>query len=91
MLKDVIKVYIGCDSGVNKKRRKFVFYFDVRHFIKDCGGPSAASSITGKVRGAVYGWLTRGRLGSDDLAKLKGAHPDLDLNRYVKCQKTKNE
>lgn len=61
-----------------------MFFFDIKALVNDLGGPTKVAEAVGKVRTVTYGWIRRGRMGVDDLAELKGRHPDIDLNRYVK-------
>lgn len=61
-----------------------MYFFDIKQLVTDLGGPTKVANIVGKVRTAIYGWYSRGNMGVDDLATLKGQFPDVDLNRYVK-------
>jgi hypothetical protein len=55
---------------------------NVKKLIDDLGGPSRVAAMTGVVRTAPYGWVTRRYIGSRYLEKIKAACPSLDLDAY---------
>ena len=55
---------------------------NISRLIADLGGASAAAKITGTVRTAPYGWISRNYVSSRVLEKIKSHDPDLDLDAY---------
>jgi len=55
---------------------------NIQRLIADLGGASAAAKITGTVRTAPYGWISRNYVSSSVLEKIKSHDPDLDLDAY---------
>lgn len=64
---------------------------NISRLIEDLGGASAAAKITGTVRTAPYGWISRNYVSSSVLEKIKSHDPDLDLDAYFDEENDENK
>jgi hypothetical protein len=55
---------------------------NIQKLISDLGGASSVAQITGVVRTAPYGWVSRSYVSSHVLEKIKEHDPDLDIDIY---------
>jgi len=55
---------------------------NVARLVSDLGGASAVAKMVRKARTTPYSWIRSGYISSENLALLKSARPDLDLNKY---------
>jgi hypothetical protein len=55
---------------------------NIQKLITDLGGASSVAKITGVVRTAPYGWVSRSYVSSQVLEKIKAHDPDLDIDIY---------
>lgn len=57
--------------------------FDIRRLITDLGGAANVASTLRITRTIPYQWIDRDYISSTYLAKIKEAHPALDLDNYI--------
>ena len=57
--------------------------FDIRRLVSDLGGASSVAQKLGITRTIPYQWMDRDYISSTYLAKIKEAHPALDLDEYI--------
>ncbi len=57
--------------------------FDIRRLVSDLGGASRVAQKLGITRTIPYQWMDRDYVSSTYLAKIKEAHPALDLDNYI--------
>ncbi len=57
--------------------------FDIRRLVSDLGGASRVAQKLGITRTIPYQWMDRDYISSTYLAKIKEAHPALDLDEYI--------
>jgi hypothetical protein len=57
--------------------------FDIRKLVSDLGGASRVAQKLGITRTIPYQWMDRDYISSTYLAKIKEAHPALDLDKYI--------
>lgn len=55
---------------------------NVGRLVEDLGGAAKVAAAVNKSRTTPYSWIKANYISSQNLALIKGAHPDLDLDLY---------
>lgn len=55
---------------------------NIARLVADLGGATAVAEMVQKARTTPYSWIRSGYISSENLALLKSARPDLDLDKY---------
>lgn len=55
---------------------------NVARLVSDMGGAAVVARYIGKSRTTPYSWIRSGYISSENLALLKSARPDIDIDEY---------
>jgi hypothetical protein len=55
---------------------------NVKKLVDKLGGEANTARLCGVARTAPYGWVVRNFVSSDNLAKIKAARPEMDLDWF---------